>query len=59
MKILIRGCNNHKCGWFSEGKCELPSGGISGAGMYEVIHEFDYDHVTGKLACVNCLIGDD
>jgi hypothetical protein len=59
MKILVRGCNNRNCSWWKADQCQLPESGISSTGIYAMTHEFDYDHVTGKLACVNCLTGDD
>lgn len=59
MRILIRGCNNHKCEHWSEDKCEYPLYGQNDHGAFDNLHEFDYDHITGKLSCVTCLHGDE
>lgn len=58
MKILIAGCNNHKCEFHQDGKCDLPAYGMNMHGHFDTQHEFDYDHITGKLSCRNCLTGD-
>jgi hypothetical protein len=36
----------------------MPAYGMNMHGHFDTQHEFDYDHITGKLSCRNCLTGD-
>ena len=57
MRIQIVGCNNHRCKWFHEEHCTLMAGkyDMRTGKTIEVERKFDYDHITGKIACRNCL----
>lgn len=57
MKIRIVGCNNHRCKWFHEEHCTMPVSYYDMMTGNIVLRErkFDYDHITGKISCRNCL----
>lgn len=57
MRIQIVGCNNHKCQWFHDDHCIMPAGkyDLRNGQVRERERKFDYDHITGKISCRNCL----
>lgn len=56
MQIRIEGCNNDNCWFWEDGKCAMPSYNVhpqTGTKTPETM-AFDYDHINGRLVCVNC-----